>query len=228
MVSAQKSSNPFVNEDQERDFTNEVGVMVSLNHPHIVQLICCHQGFRCSILMELMPVNLERHIKERLKVSCGYPFTPQVAVNIMLQIALGMEYLHGQDVVQRDLKPNNILVCPNTNPKLSIAGYAEVKLANFGFGKNKAQYLSINVAIQDLWNSPWRAPKAFGKNYSAKKVNVYSFGIMCSQILSKNLHPFYNPPINVFETISPPQYERSSLPFNNSDLAQLLTLIKEC
>jgi hypothetical protein len=76
--------------------------------------------------------------------------------------------------------------------------------------------------------TPWRAPKAFGENYSAKKVNVYSFGIMCSQILSKNLHLFYNPPINVFETISPPQYERPSLPSNNSDLAQLLTLIKEC
>jgi serine/threonine protein kinase len=84
--------------------------------------------------MELMPTNLERHIKEP-KVSFRYPFTPQVAIDIMLQIALGMEYLHGQDVVHRDLKPNNILLCPNTNLELSVAGYVEVKLANFGLAK---------------------------------------------------------------------------------------------
>jgi ribosome maturation factor RimP len=66
MVCAQKSFNPFVNEDQERDFANEVGIMANLNHPHIVQWICCHQEYstNCSILMELMPTNLERHIKE--------------------------------------------------------------------------------------------------------------------------------------------------------------------
>jgi len=87
----------------------------------------------------------------------------------MLQIALGMEYLHGQDVVHRDLKPNNILVCPNTNLELSIAGYAEMKLVDFGFGKNKAQYLSINVAIQDLWNNSMEGTKGFWGKLFYKK-----------------------------------------------------------
>jgi serine/threonine protein kinase len=84
--------------------------------------------------MELMPTNLERHIKE-WKVSRCYLFTPQVAIDILLQIALGMEYLHGQDVVHCDLKPNNILVCRNTNLEFSVAGYVKVKLANFGLAK---------------------------------------------------------------------------------------------
>jgi serine/threonine protein kinase len=55
----------------------------------------------------------------------------------MLQIFLGMEYLHGQDVMHCDLKPNNILVCPNINLELSIVGYFEMKLANFGLAKTK-------------------------------------------------------------------------------------------
>jgi serine/threonine protein kinase len=46
-----------------------------------------------------------------------------------------MEYLHGQDVVHCDLKPNNILVCRNTNLEFSVAGYVKVKLANFGLAK---------------------------------------------------------------------------------------------
>jgi len=229
MVCAKKSFNPFVNGDQERDFANEVGIMANLNHPHIVQLICCHQEYstNCSIMMELMPTNLERHIKER-KVSRRYPFTPQAAIDIMLQIASGMEYLHGQNVVHRDLKPNNILVCPNMNPELSADRYVEVKLADFGLAKTKVNTSASMLQSNICGAAAWRAPEAFGENYSAQKADVYSFGIMCSQILSGNLYPFGNPPIRVFERISSPQHERPSLLSDNNNLAQLFSLIKEC
>jgi serine/threonine protein kinase len=79
--------------------------------------------------MELMPTNLEKHIAAQ-KVSREYPFMPQAAIDITSQIALGMDYLHGQGVVHRDLKPNNILVTPNPNPELCFEGYVEVKLAD--------------------------------------------------------------------------------------------------
>ncbi len=65
MDCVEKYFNPFDNEDQKREFANEVGIVGNLNHPHIVQLICCHQdSTKCSILMEFMPTNLERYIKE--------------------------------------------------------------------------------------------------------------------------------------------------------------------
>jgi hypothetical protein len=136
MACAEKSLNPFLFEKQERDFEKEVGVMVRLNHPHVVRLICWHQdSTKCSIVMELMPTNLQRHIAERKVLH--KPFTPEAAVDVMSQIASGMEYLHGQGVVHRDLKPNNILVSPNTNPELSADGYVEVKLADFGLARTK-------------------------------------------------------------------------------------------
>ncbi|CAK9868209.1 unnamed protein product [Sphagnum jensenii] len=43
MACAEKSFDHFFGEKQKRDFENEVGVMVRLNHPHVVRLICCHQ-----------------------------------------------------------------------------------------------------------------------------------------------------------------------------------------
>jgi len=224
MECAKKSFNPFLCEKQERDFENEVGVMVRLNHPHVVRLICCCQdSTKPSILMELMPTNLERYIR-----GCKYPFTPLAAVDVMSQIASGMEYLHEQGVVHRDLKPNNILVCPNTNPELSADGYVEVKLADFGLAKTKV-YTSASILNSQICGAaPWRAPEAFGERFSAKRADVYSFAIICAQILSGNLHPFGYPPMGVRERISSPQHERPSLPSNNNYTAELLSLIKEC
>jgi hypothetical protein len=233
MACAEKSFNPFLFEKAKRDFENEVGVMARLNHPHVVQLICCHQdSTKCSIVMELMPTNLERYIAER-KFS-HKPFTPQAAVDVMSQIASGMEYLHGQGVVHRDLKPNNILVSPNTNPELSADGYVEVKLADFGLAKTKVNSSSSMLHSRICGGAPWRAPEAFEdheghlRRFSAKKADVYSFAILCSQILSGKLHPFGNPALGLRDGISSPKNERPVLPSNSNYPAQLLSLIEQC
>jgi hypothetical protein len=233
MACAEKSFNPFLCEKDERDFENEVGVMLRLNHPHVVRLICCHQdSTKRSIVMELMPTNLERHIAKQ-KAS-HKPFTPQAAVDVMSQIASGMEYLHGQGVVHRDLKPNNILVSPNTNPELSADGYVEVKLADFGLAKTKVNTSSSMLHSQICGAAAWRAPEAFEdhkghqRRFSAKRADVYSFAILCSQILSGKLHPFGCAPVRLLERISSPQNERPFLPSSSNCPAQLLSLIKQC
>ncbi|CAK9211409.1 unnamed protein product, partial [Sphagnum troendelagicum] len=233
MACAQKSFNPFFGEKEKCDFENEVGVMVRLNHPHLVRLICCHQdSTECSIVMELMPTNLERHIVER-KLS-HKPFTPQAAVDVMSQIASAMEYLHGQGVVHRDLKPNNILVSPNTNPELSAEGYVEVKLADFGLAKTEVNTSSSMLQSQICGAATWRAPEAFPdhegqqRRFSPKKADVYSFAILCSQILSGQLYPFGRTPVRLLERISSPQNERPFLPSDSNYPAELLSLIKQC
>jgi hypothetical protein len=231
MACAEKSFNPFLCEKQERDFENEVGVMVRLNHPHVVRLICCHQdSTKGSIVMELMPTNLERYIAKRK--DSHKPFTPEAAVDVMLQIASGMEYMHGQGLVHRDLKPNNILVSPNTNPELSADGYVEVKLADLGLAK-KVNTSSSMLHSQTCGAAAWRAPEAFEdhkghrRRFCAKRADVYSFGILCSQILSGKLHPF-GPTVRLLERISCPQNERPFLPSNSNYPAELLSLIEQC
>jgi hypothetical protein len=233
MACAEKSFNPFLCERHQRDFENEVGVMVGLNHPHVVRLICCHEdSTKPSIVMELMPTNLELYIKQRK--NSHKPFTPQAAVDVMLQIASGMKYLHGQGVVHRDLKPKNILVSPNTNPELSADGYVEAKLADFGLAKTKVNTSSSMLHSKICGAATWRAPEAFEDHkghqryFSAKRADVYSFGILCSQILSGQLFPSGYVPVRLRERVSSPQNERPFLPLNSNYPAQLLSLIKQC
>jgi serine/threonine protein kinase len=59
------------------------------------------------------------------------------AVDIMLHMVLGMEYLHGQDIFHCDLKSWNVFVAPSGIPQLRDNGYAYLKLIDFGLTKVK-------------------------------------------------------------------------------------------
>jgi serine/threonine protein kinase len=108
----------------EKEFEKEAGVMACLNHPNIVKFTCCHRDSdERAIVMEYMPINLDVFIRQR----GGFPFTAISALDTVSQITSIMEYLHGEEVVHRDLKPNNILVSPVTIPELGADGYGKVK-----------------------------------------------------------------------------------------------------
>jgi serine/threonine protein kinase len=186
-----------------------------------------------AIVMEYVPTNLQEFIEQRVASSnTRFPFTPMAALDMISQIASGMEYLHTQGVAHRDLKPNNILVSPITISELSADGYAKVKLCDFGLAKSNVP----SQTEQQSWVCgalPWRAPKTFpyedgiARSYRPKPADVYAFAIVCSQILSGELTPLPNrsPWISLIVRISAPRNERPHLP-SNTYPAKLLDLIK--
>jgi serine/threonine protein kinase len=105
----------------------EVGILAKLSHPHIVQLVGFSKGPVTSmILMELMDGDLHHLIKDRVVFTPqAPPFPPEVAIDIISQIAAGMAYLHKQGVFHGDLKASNVLV----NDR---GGHIEAKIADLG------------------------------------------------------------------------------------------------
>ena len=177
------------NENSVKEFMKEVSILAKLNHPHIVKLISISEEPEVYFLMELMPMNLADFIKERRKVN-PEGVMPTAAVDIMVQMARGMGYLHEQGIVHRDLKSSNILVTPSEVKYLRHEGYAHVKLMDFGLAKRMAHDLT-NPTREMMGTSRWRAPEAFGKDRPIdwKKADAYSFAMACSEILTGEI-PF--------------------------------------
>jgi serine/threonine protein kinase len=81
--------------EYESSFMKEAGILVHLKHPNIVDFICCGNGLEkgdCFIAMELMEMSLFDLIKKHKQK--GEHLSTPVALDIMVQVARGVCYLH--------------------------------------------------------------------------------------------------------------------------------------
>lgn len=218
----------------DKVFKNEVAILANANHPNIVKFIGCGLNPKecvSFISMELMDTSLDNLIQELSKSGKRMPFAIHVAIDIILQIAKGMSYLHKNNIAHRDLKPSNVLVNRFALDDLQKDNYVIVKLADFGLSKMNVNADTSNNLSQGVGTIFYKAPELFQKvNLDERKVDkvnahqsdVYSFGIMCSTILSGH-DPFTsidNLPARLRSG------ERPHLP--NSCPGTLVSLIKDC
>ncbi len=110
-----------------QEFSREADVMRKLKHPHIVRLFgFCSEGSHCYLVQELAEGENIFDIlhKRRRRLSLAQ------SVHIGQQICDAMVYLHGQKLVHRDLKPQNVLLDSKDNVKICDFGLARFKSAN--------------------------------------------------------------------------------------------------
>jgi serine/threonine protein kinase len=159
---------------------NEAKLLASLEHPNVVQFI----GYAVKekqhyIITELMSKDLRMYLEEN-----GKPSLP-LAVDIMLQIAEGMKYLHESGVMHRDLKADNVLTNVVENES-NISPSVQVKLADFGLSKlnlNNSRFTTLGVGT-----AQWRAPEVFQDKQNTEKytnaADVYSFALVFFEVLT--------------------------------------------
>ncbi|CAK9875577.1 unnamed protein product [Sphagnum jensenii] len=118
----------------------EARLSSKLRHPNVAQFI----GYGVMenqpvIISELMSTDLRRYLDEKKKTAGeGPPLPLLVAMNILLQIAEAMNYLHENGVMHRDLKANNVLINVVEGPDRQLSSSSvQVKLTDFGESKLK-------------------------------------------------------------------------------------------
>lgn len=179
----------------KQQLLKEVGALVELRHPHVIQLVGFGQDSeRSVILMELMDSDLRNFMNLKLKSAPEpkpRPFTRSEELNIITQIAKGMYYLHTQQYVHGDLKCSNILV-------KRLGDYLEVKIADLRNALkldgvwDQAAFDQACATRRPRWTAP-EAIKHFGgvkpSPESLQKSDVYSFAMTCYEVVTGKI-PF--------------------------------------
>ena len=104
-------------------FEREAKALGKLSHPNIVGVIDYgeHEGSPYLVMVYVGGGTL----KDRL----GYPPPPMKwrdAVRMLLPIARALEYVHERGIINRDVKPSNILMTEDGQPLLSDFGLAKL------------------------------------------------------------------------------------------------------
>jgi serine/threonine protein kinase len=195
---------------EQQSFKNEVSILAGLSHPNIVSLVGFIINTRnggSSILLELMDQDLFYYMKEKLANddSDGVPFSHIEATDIMLQIAEGVQYLHENRIVHRDLKSFNIMI-NRVRRGGGAQEHLQVKVADFGHSKLKHNSHTYSNQTPNIGTTRWMAPELFCRNSTTGslqsadhmeipearhpfKTDVYSFAMVCVEILTGDV-PF--------------------------------------
>ncbi|CAK9193414.1 unnamed protein product, partial [Sphagnum troendelagicum] len=157
----------------------EASLFSKLQHPNVVQFI--GYGVKESqpvIVSELMSTDLRTYLdKKKKNAGEGPPLPLLVAMNILLQIAEAMNYLHENGVMHRDLKANNVLINVLEGPDGELSSSSvQVKLTDFG--ESKLKLCDSGYTTPMVGTTRWRAPEVFeveeNREKYTKSADVYN------------------------------------------------------
>jgi len=155
-------------------FGIEARSVASLNHPNIVKAYDAgeDEGIR-YIVMEYVPgKTLKELIVERA------PFKSEVMLGVVSQIAAALAHAHENGIIHKDVKPQNILVSPDGDVKVTDFGIADsknaIKIVDADSTMGSVHYISPEIACNDPADA---------------RSDLYSLGITMYEMMTNQL-PF--------------------------------------
>uniref|UniRef100_H2M491 calcium/calmodulin-dependent protein kinase n=1 Tax=Oryzias latipes TaxID=8090 RepID=H2M491_ORYLA len=136
----------------------EIAILKKLDHPNVVKLV------------EVSHLTMLKLVKKGavMEVPTDKPFGEDQARFYFQDLLRGIEYLHYQKIIHRDVKPSNLLVGED----------GHIKIADFGVSN---QFEGSDALLTSTVGTPaFLAPEALSetrKNFSGKALDVWAMGV---------------------------------------------------
>jgi mitogen-activated protein kinase kinase kinase len=159
----------------------EISLLRDLQHPNIVQYLgCSSSADHLNIFLEYVPGG---SVQTMLN-SYGALREPLIR-SFVRQIVTGLAYLHGREIIHRDIKGANILVDNKGGIKISDFGISKkMEASNLlgGPGNNKNRP-SLQGSVY------WMAPEVVKQTSYTRKADIWSLGCLVVEMMT-GTHPF--------------------------------------
>lgn len=160
----------------QKDFQAETQIMKRLQHRHLLTLYAvCSQTDPYYIVTEFMP---KGDLLKLLRGPQGQRLPPSDLLDMAFQVVDGMQYLESRNYIHRDLAARNILVGKDNLCKVADFGMARIIKDEF--------YLSQVKTIPYKWT----APEALLYGRFSTKADVWSFGVLLFEIITRGQVPY--------------------------------------
>jgi len=147
-------------------FQNEITILKTLNHPNIVKF----EELKMTkdyyyVVMEYINGGSLTDCLQKYQKKYGKAFPENIVQYLMRQIIDAIKYIHGKNIIHRDLKLDNIMCSfDNDNDKNNLNMLrARIKIIDFGFAIN----LKGSLAFSAL-GSPINMDPAILQKFSKK------------------------------------------------------------
>ncbi len=171
-------------------FNREIQVAARLQHPHVVPVHSA--GAVDGLPYYTMPFVEGESLRARLAKDGALPLRDVTA--ILRDVARALEYAHGQGVVHRDIKPDNVLMA-GSSATVTDFGIAKAISAS----RTEARGATLTSVGTSIGTPAYIAPEqASGDANTDHRADIYAFGCMAYELLTGRTPFGDRPPQKLF------------------------------
>ncbi|KAH7284546.1 hypothetical protein KP509_34G059000 [Ceratopteris richardii] len=161
---------------RKEEFLNEVKLITSVQHKNLIKLLgCCVEDSQRILVYEYLPnQSLDGFLFGGTQKKNVLDW--RIRYEIILGMAKGLAYLHEEShcqIIHRDIKASNILLDGQLRPVIADFGLARLV-------KTDASHINTRVA----GTIGYLAPEYAIHGELSEKVDVFSFGVVCLEIIT--------------------------------------------
>ncbi|CAM9883869.1 unnamed protein product [Ectocarpus fasciculatus] len=179
-------SNALREKVQRKAFLRELDAMIRLRNPHIVNVYGAITSLpdRLVLVMELLAGGDLRSMLENPE----QPLPEDKCRQIIQDVCAGMAFLHSKATVHGDLKSANVLLDGSGRAKACwIADFGTSRWAQNTERSTGLATYTTNPGPSAHISFAWTAPEVLVSNKTSKASDVYSFGMVAWEVLTRHI-----------------------------------------